>query len=87
MNPVPAPRRRGVHGVVFGLLFFCFFLLMAPPFPAHAKNDAKGAIAYQERAAAEQNSRSRYRRLEWASLVLILAAGGVAIYWAVRRRK
>lgn len=87
MKPVPVPRRRGVPGVVFGLLFFCFFLLMAPPFPVHAKNDARGARAYQERAAAEQNSRFRYRRLEWASLVLILAAGGTAIYWAVRRRK
>jgi hypothetical protein len=60
---------------------------MASPFPVHAKNDTRGARAYQERAAAEQNTRSRYRRLEWASLVLILAAGGAAIFWAVRRRK
>jgi len=87
MKPVPAPRRRGAPRVVFGLLFFCFFLLMASPFPVHAKNDARGVRAYQERAVAEQNSRSRYRRLEWASLVLILAAGGTAIFWAVRRRK
>jgi hypothetical protein len=87
MKPVPTTRRRGVPGVVFGLFFFCFFLLMASPFPVHAKNDARGARAYQERAAAEQNTRSRYRRLEWASLVLILAAGGAAIFWAVRRRK
>ncbi|MDX1815555.1 MAG: hypothetical protein R3239_06310 [Thermodesulfobacteriota bacterium] len=87
MKPVPTPRRRGVSGVVFGLLFFCFFLLMASPFPGYAKNDARGARAYQERAAAEQNTRYRYRRLEWASLVLILAAGGAAIFWAVRRRK
>jgi len=87
MEPVPTPRRRGVPGVVFGLLFFCFFLLIAPALPVYAKNDARGARAYQERAAAEQNTRSRYRRLEWASLVLILAAGGAAIFWAVRRRK
>jgi hypothetical protein len=86
MNPVPAPRRKGVRGIVFGLLF-CFFLLMAPPLTVSANNAGIGLRAYKERAAAEQNSRSRYRRLEWASLVLILAAGGAAIFWAVRRRK
>jgi len=86
MNPVPAPRRKGVPGIVFGLLF-CFLLLMAPPLTFSANNAGRGAKAYQERAAAEQNSRSRYRRLEWASLVLILTAGGAAIFWAVRRRK
>jgi hypothetical protein len=32
-------------------------------------------------------SRSRYRDLEVASLVVILVAGGAAILWAVRRRK
>jgi len=87
MNPVPAPRRRGVPGVVYGLLFFCFFLLVAPPLTVSANSAGRGSKAYQERAAAEQNTRYRYRRLEWASLVLILAAGGVAIFWAVRRRK
>jgi hypothetical protein len=69
------------------LLFFCFFLLMAPPCPVSAVNATGGARRYQERANAEHNTRTRYRRLEWASLVLILAAGGVAIFWAVRRRK
>ncbi|MGA6993730.1 MAG: hypothetical protein WBX50_07515 [Candidatus Deferrimicrobiaceae bacterium] len=71
---------------MFGLLFFCLSLLAVPPFPVYANNAAGGARAYQERAAAEQNTRFRYRRLEWASLVLILAAGGAAIFWAVRRK-
>ncbi|MGA7104356.1 MAG: hypothetical protein WBX49_03340 [Candidatus Deferrimicrobiaceae bacterium] len=68
------------------MLFFCLFLLTAPPFPVHANNAAGRARAYQERVAAEKNTRSRFRRLEWASLVLILAAGGAAIFWVVRRK-
>ena len=86
MKPVPTPRRRAVRGVIFGLLFFGLFLMTAPPCPGYANNAAGGATAYQERVAAEKNTRSRFRRLEWASLVLILAAGGAAIFWAVRRK-
>ncbi|MGB7972707.1 MAG: hypothetical protein WCF31_12160 [Candidatus Deferrimicrobiaceae bacterium] len=71
---------------MFGLLFFCFFLLTAPPLPVSANNVAGGAKRYQERTSAEHNTRTRYRRLEWASLVLILAAGGAAIFWVVRRK-
>lgn len=86
MKIVPTPRRRAVRGSIFGLLFFCLFLLAAPPYPVYANNAAGGAKAYQERVAAEKITRSRFRRLEWASLVLILAAGGAAIFWAVRRK-
>jgi len=45
------------------------------------------AGTYEDRATAEKMSRSRYRDLEVASLVVILVAGGAAILWAVRRRK
>ncbi len=86
MKTVPTPCRRGVPGAVFGLLFFCLSLLTVPPFPVSANNVAGGSKTYQERAAAEQHTRSRFRRLEWASLVLILAAGGAAIFWAGRRK-
>ena len=68
------------------MLFLCLFLLAAPSFPATANSVARGAGAYAERAAAEKDSRSRYRTLEWTSLVLILAVGGAAIFWAVRRK-
>jgi hypothetical protein len=43
--------------------------------------------SYEDRAAAEKMSRSRFRDLEVASLVVILVAGAGAIFWAVRRRK
>jgi hypothetical protein len=32
-------------------------------------------------------SRSRYRGLEFASLIVILAAGAGAVFWAIRRKK
>lgn len=71
---------------VFALLFL-LLSLMTPPLPAaHAKQFAGGATAYRERADAEKSTRSRFRRLEWASLVLILAAGGAVIIWVVRRK-
>jgi hypothetical protein len=46
----------------------------------------RGAAVYEERAAAERHARSRFRRLEVLSLVLILLAGGGAILWAIRRK-
>ena len=66
-------------------LFLLFFLLFALP-PSAATDDGKVAT-YEDRATAEKMSRSRYRGLEVASLVVILVAGGAAILWAVRRRK
>jgi len=66
-------------------LFLAFFLLLFSP--AVAATDNAKAGTFEERAAAERMSRSRYRNLEVASLVVILAAGGGAIYWAISRRK
>ena len=54
---------------------------------ATAATDNGKAGTYEDRATAEKMSRSRYRDLEVASLVVILVAGGAAILWAVRRRK
>ena len=65
------------------LLALCLLLFS----PAVAATDNAKAGTFEERAAAERMSRSRYRNLEVASLVVILAAGGVAIYWAISRRK
>jgi hypothetical protein len=65
------------------LLALC--LLLSMPSSAATDNGKEGT--YEDRATAEKMSRSRYRNLEVASLVIILVAGGAAILWAVRRRK
>jgi len=87
------PRPNGQPGIFSGsragrtlsalLLSLC--LLFSPPPSAAADNVKAGT--YEDRATAEKMSRSRYRGLEVASLVVILVAGGAAILWAVRRRK
>ena len=65
------------------LLALCLLLTL----PSSAATDNSKAGTYEDRATAEKMSRSRYRDLEVASLVVILVAGGAAILWAVRRRK
>jgi hypothetical protein len=67
------------------VLLLAFSLLLFSP--AVAATDNSKAGTFEERTAAERMSRSRYRNLEVASLVVILAAGGGAIYWAISRRK
>lgn len=66
-------------------LLFALFLVFSVPSYAVTDNGRTGS--YEDRAAAEKMSRSRYRGLEVASLVVILVAGAGAILWAVRRRK
>jgi hypothetical protein len=66
-------------------LLLVLFLLVFPP--VSSATDNSKAWSYEERAAAEKMSRSRYRDLEVASLVVILVAGGGAIFWAFHRRK
>lgn len=70
----------------FALLLLLLSLTMPPLSAARTPQFAGGATVYRERADAEKSTRSRFRRLEWASLVLILAAGGAAILWVVRRK-
>ena len=65
------------------LLALCLLISL----PSFAATDNGKAGTYEDRATAEKMSRSRYRDLEVASLVVILVAGGAAILWAVRRRK
>jgi hypothetical protein len=66
-------------------LFLSLCLLFS--LPCFAATDNVKAGMYEDRAKAETMSRSRYRDLEVASLVVILFAGGGAIFWTVRRRK
>ena len=72
-------------GRAFSVLLLALCLLFSPPSAVAADNGK--AETYEDRATAEKMSRSRYRNLEVASLVVILVAGGAAILWAVRRRK
>jgi len=72
-------------GRVLSALLLALCLLLSLPSPAAMDNGKAGS--YEDRATAEKMSRSRYRNLEVASLVVILVAGGAAILWAVRRRK
>jgi hypothetical protein len=72
-------------GRTLSALLLALCLLLSVPSPA-ATDNGKGGT-YEGRVTAEKMSRSRYRDLEVASLVVILVAGGAAILWAVRRRK
>ncbi len=67
------------------LLALC--ILVPPPLRASSDNARGTQKSFEERATAETQSRSRYRDLEVASLVLILVVGSAAILWAVRRKK
>ncbi len=86
-------RTHGQRGILAGskagtalsalLLALCLLFSLQ----SSAAMDNGNAGTYEDRATAEKMSRSRYRNLEVASLVVILVAGGAAILWAVRRRK
>jgi len=86
-------RTNGRSGILAGagagraLSALLLALSMLFPFFTHAATDNGKTGTYEDRATAEKMSRSRYRNLEVASLVVILVGGGAAILWAVRRRK
>jgi len=65
---------------------FLLFALAAAPLQTARSDVARTQKAYAERADAEHSARTRFRRLEIASLVLILVVGGAAILWTVRRK-
>ncbi len=69
-------------------IVLCLLLFLPSLVPAAfgADNASTGAGTFEQRAAAEKQSRSRYRDLEVASLVFILLAGGGIVFWAVRRK-
>lgn len=76
--------RRGIAAVG------AFLLFVATLFPVASASVAGGtatdARSFEQRATDEQTSRSRFRRLEVASLVLILICGGAVTLWAIRRK-
>ncbi|RJP21852.1 MAG: hypothetical protein C4529_06780 [Deltaproteobacteria bacterium] len=76
---------KGTAGVLAALLLGLALLIAIPSAATATDNGTAGT--FEDRAAAERMSRSRYRGLEVASLVVILLAGAGAVLWAVRRRK
>jgi len=86
-------RPHGQRGILAGsragrvLSAFLLALCLLLSLPSSAATDNSKTGMYEDRATAEKMSRSRYRGLEVASLVVILVGGGAAIFWAVRRRK
>ena len=85
----PHGKRGLLAGSVAGRTIPALLLALCLLFslPSHAATDNGKSGTFEDRAIAEKMSRSRYRNLEVASLVVILVAGGAAILWAVRRRK
>lgn len=67
-------------------LLLCLSVSFPPNLQGAHDNAPRGAATYEERTAAEKKTRSRYRRLEVASLVLIVVVGGAAILWAIRKK-
>lgn len=76
-----------VSGAGRALSALLLALCLLFPLPSSAATDNGKEGTYEDRATAERMSRSRYRDLEVASLIVILVAGGAAIFWAVRRKK
>lgn len=70
----------------FLALLLCLALWTPPILQAAPDNARRAPPNYAERSEAEKTSRSRYRNLEVASLVLIILVGGAAILWAVRKK-
>ena len=69
-----------------GLILLLFAPLLPAAVTGNADNSASSGVSYEKRAAAEKSARSRFRRLEVASFLLILACGSAAILWAIRRK-
>ncbi|GAB4373856.1 MAG: hypothetical protein Kow00128_23660 [Deltaproteobacteria bacterium] len=67
-------------------LILCLGLLFAATPASPAGRSATETRSFEQRAAAERTSRSRFRRLEVASLVLILVCGGAVVWWTFRRK-
>lgn len=81
-------RGGGIRRTI--VLAAALLLVLVTLFPAApetmAGSPSRDTRSFEERATAERTSRSRFRRLEVASLVLILVCGGAVTLWAIRRK-
>ncbi len=76
--------RPRLRTLLFSILLF--LPVLAPVSARGADNVPASGATFEQRAAAEKATRSRYRDLEVGSLVFILVAGGGILFWAVRRK-
>ncbi len=90
MKPVSSRVRTRTGGSAAGVVLLYALILFAAAIPheilASGPDNAPGASIIDQRRAVEKASRSRYRDLEVASLIVILVAGGAAIWWTFRRK-
>jgi hypothetical protein len=87
--PTTSVRRKAcarIGAPAAALLLFLASPGHALPGKAPGAPVAEPAPSFSQRSAVEKASRSRYRDLEVASLVLILVAGGAAVWWTFRRK-
>jgi hypothetical protein len=68
-------------------------LLLLVLLPAHAPADPPRdgkepppATSFEDRREVEREARSRFRRLEVSSLVLIAVCAGAAAWWTLRKK-
>lgn len=86
MTSIPPAARAFRLRTLVAALALAVVLAFPAPLRALPDNAAVPPAAYAERASAEKQSRSKYRVLEWTSVVLIVLCGGALIVWAIRRR-
>jgi hypothetical protein len=85
-SPRVRPPARFLRGALFAFLLCATVAAHAAPAPTADNLGSPAVPTFEQRAAVEKASRSRYRDLEIVSLVLILSAGGLAIWWTFRRK-
>ncbi len=78
--------RRAARTIAAALLLVPLFCARPASAASPAAPGTPDTPSYAERASAEKTSRTRYRKLEIVSAILIVAGGCAVIYWAVRRK-
>ena len=86
-------RRTNRRGYIYGARTACAIaalalaLLLSFASNSYTAVKNKAELSFEDRVAAERASRSSYRKLEIASLVVIFIVGTGAVCWVMLRRK